>query len=147
MGELLPEFWAGLKEARKEGKVHRNRKVTDIYTWLQCFGTYVAVRAPYITSYYCNYSRAHGPYIDHRQDKPRFLSAGTGCLHTVHVPGVETGGCKNLHLLFSQVPGAVNNRVQVLLALLALSVEQGHLKPGQDGSGAVSCQTTILSGV
>ena len=47
MGELLPEFWASVREdeeAKKEGKVRRSRKVTDIFTWLQCFGTYVAVR-------------------------------------------------------------------------------------------------------
>ena len=50
MGELLPEFWALSKEddgnMRGEAKVRRSRKVTDIFTWLQCFGTYVSVLAP-----------------------------------------------------------------------------------------------------
>ena len=50
-------------------------------------------------------------------------------LHAVHVPGVENSladaiSRDNLHLLFSQVPGAVNNRVQVQPALLALLVER-----------------------
>ncbi len=49
MGELLPEFWAG---AREEGDVQREvrprqgRKVTDTFTWLQCYSTYVAVQVP-----------------------------------------------------------------------------------------------------
>ena len=49
MGELLPEFWAAPQEEKSEGKrLHRDRrsrKVTDIFTWLQCFGAYVTVRA------------------------------------------------------------------------------------------------------
>jgi hypothetical protein len=49
MGELLPEFWGGAREedgeARREQKARRSRKVTDIFTWIQCYGTYVAVRA------------------------------------------------------------------------------------------------------
>jgi hypothetical protein len=45
MGELLPEFWAGLKEDERDGKTRRSRKVTDVFTWLHCFATYVAVRA------------------------------------------------------------------------------------------------------
>ncbi len=45
MGELLPEFWsAPNEEARKEVKGRRTRKVTDIFTWLQCSASYVAVR-------------------------------------------------------------------------------------------------------
>ncbi len=45
MGELLPEFWsAPNEEARKEVKGCRTRKVTDIFTWLQCSASYVAVR-------------------------------------------------------------------------------------------------------
>ena len=48
MGELLPEFWSPQKDdndvARPEVKARRSRKVTDIFTWLQCFGTYVSVR-------------------------------------------------------------------------------------------------------
>ena len=50
MGELLPEFWTTLREedteGRREGKTRRSRKVTDIHTWVQCFATYVATRAP-----------------------------------------------------------------------------------------------------
>ena len=49
MGELLPEFWVRPKEAEgesgKEKRVRQVRKDTDIFTWLQCFGTYVAVLA------------------------------------------------------------------------------------------------------
>ena len=49
MGELLLEFWSGLRdedaETRREAKVRRSHKVTDIFTWLQCFGSFVSVRA------------------------------------------------------------------------------------------------------
>ena len=46
MGELLPEFWSAQDdgEARKESKQRRSRKVTDMFTWLQCYASYVAVR-------------------------------------------------------------------------------------------------------
>ncbi len=45
MGELLPEFWSALnEEARMEVKGRWTRKVTDIFTWLQCSASYVAVR-------------------------------------------------------------------------------------------------------
>ena len=50
MGELLPEFWTPPREddpqAKAEAKSRRARAVQDIYTWLQCFGTYVSVLAP-----------------------------------------------------------------------------------------------------
>ena len=49
MGELLPEFWAMTKEdtgMKSDTKVRWNRKITDIFTWLQCFGTYVSVLTP-----------------------------------------------------------------------------------------------------
>lgn len=50
MGELLPESWVGPKEQEaesvKERRARQGRKVTDIFTWVQCFGTYVAVLAP-----------------------------------------------------------------------------------------------------
>ena len=50
MGELLPEFWAGPKDEesdfRRELKTRRSRKVVDIHTWVQCFSSYVATRAP-----------------------------------------------------------------------------------------------------
>ena len=48
MGELLPEFWPGPRDDEGEGKRdqrRRTRKVTDIFTWVQCFSSYVAVRA------------------------------------------------------------------------------------------------------
>ena len=48
MGELLPEFWS-LKgedgEPSRDNKPRKIRKVMDIFTWLQCFGAYVSVRA------------------------------------------------------------------------------------------------------
>ena len=54
MGELLPEFWSSHREEDIEGKhevkVRRSRKVTDIFTWLQCFGSYVSVRAQHTPS-------------------------------------------------------------------------------------------------
>ena len=49
MGELLPEFWSPRgddNESSRENKSRKSRKVTDIFTWLQCFGAYVSVRAP-----------------------------------------------------------------------------------------------------
>ncbi len=49
MGELLPEFWVGPKEAEgdvgKEKRGRQSRKVRDVFMWLQYFGTYVAVFA------------------------------------------------------------------------------------------------------
>ena len=46
-GELLPEFWVGPREVEvdlpKERRMRQARKVTDIFTWLQRFGTCVAV--------------------------------------------------------------------------------------------------------
>ena len=49
MSELLPEFWSPRgddSDSGRENKGRRSRKVTDIFTWLQCFGAYVSVRAP-----------------------------------------------------------------------------------------------------
>ena len=50
MGELLPEFWVPPREddaqAKSEAKTRRVRSVQDIFTWIQCFGTYVSVLAP-----------------------------------------------------------------------------------------------------
>ncbi len=40
MGELLPEFVDD--GDRKEARTRRSRQVTDIFTWLQCFGSYVS---------------------------------------------------------------------------------------------------------
>ena len=46
MGELLPEFWSGQKdETMREARSRRTRKVADIFTWLQSFGSYMVVRA------------------------------------------------------------------------------------------------------
>ena len=48
MGELLPEFWSHTREddsQKPDTKTRKNRKVIDIFTWLQCYGTYVSVRA------------------------------------------------------------------------------------------------------
>ena len=50
MHELLPEFWQTTREEELDGKPgaknRRNRKIIDIMSWLKCFSTYVAVRAP-----------------------------------------------------------------------------------------------------
>ncbi len=51
MGELLPEFWSSLREedadadAKRESKGQSGRKVTDVYTWLQCYSSYISVQA------------------------------------------------------------------------------------------------------
>ena len=49
-GELLPEFWVRqpreLEREATRGRTRQARQVTDIFTWVQCFGTYVAVVAP-----------------------------------------------------------------------------------------------------
>ena len=48
MGELLPEFWATAKDdegAKPDLKSRRGRKVTDIFTWVQCYASYTAVVA------------------------------------------------------------------------------------------------------
>ena len=54
MRELLPEFWSSHREEDMEGKqeikIRRSRKVTDIFTWLQCFGSYVSVRTQHTPS-------------------------------------------------------------------------------------------------
>ncbi len=47
MGELLPEFWTAKEEVeRKDQRPRQGRKVTEIFTWLQCYGSLVAVLAP-----------------------------------------------------------------------------------------------------
>ena len=48
MGELLTEFWSMPceEDPKQEAKSRRSQKVTDIFTWLQCFMTYVSVLAP-----------------------------------------------------------------------------------------------------
>jgi hypothetical protein len=50
MGELLPEFWAPPRDddsgdGKRAQKSRKSRKVAEIFTWLQCFGACVAVRA------------------------------------------------------------------------------------------------------
>ena len=49
MGVMLLEFWMGKEEeaASKKGQSRRSRKVTDIFTWLQCYATYVSVLGPH----------------------------------------------------------------------------------------------------
>jgi len=45
MGELLPEFWSRPKDdMTKEAKPRRICKVADIWTWIECFASYVVVR-------------------------------------------------------------------------------------------------------
>ena len=50
MGELLTELWDGqpreLEREATRGRTRQARQVTDIFTWVQCFGMYVAVVAP-----------------------------------------------------------------------------------------------------
>ena len=49
MGELLPEFWSAPRDedsdSKRNNKVRHSRKVTDVFTWLQCFCSFVSVRA------------------------------------------------------------------------------------------------------
>ena len=53
MADLLPEYWGGTgyktdeeeTESTRRAPARRKRKVTEIGTWLQCFGTYIAVLA------------------------------------------------------------------------------------------------------
>ena len=50
MGELFPEFRVVSREEdssmRADTKIRRSHRVMDIFTWLQCYGTYVSVLAP-----------------------------------------------------------------------------------------------------
>ena len=50
MGELLPEFWCSYRDdkgtVKRPSSSRRTRKVTEIFTWVQCFNTYVSVLAP-----------------------------------------------------------------------------------------------------
>ena len=40
--EILQEYWVLAKEMEeKSAKERHGRKVTDIFTWLQCYGTYL----------------------------------------------------------------------------------------------------------
>lgn len=46
MSEMLPEFWTQTKSDEAESKpaaARRRRQVTEIFTWIQCFCTYVGV--------------------------------------------------------------------------------------------------------
>ena len=43
MVELLPELWPAAHQDN-EGKVKKNWKITDIFTWIQCFVLYTSVR-------------------------------------------------------------------------------------------------------
>ena len=44
MGELLPEVLMPKEEGEPEAKRRSGKRVTDIFTWLQCFGVFVSVR-------------------------------------------------------------------------------------------------------
>ena len=44
MSELLPEVWTPKDEGEPEHKRRCGRRVSDIFTWLQCFGVYVSIR-------------------------------------------------------------------------------------------------------
>ena len=48
MAEMLPEFWSGAKleeEDTKRPPPRRPRQVTDIFTWIHCYTSYVSVLA------------------------------------------------------------------------------------------------------
>lgn len=48
MSEMLPEYWSSAKadeEDQKRAPPRRTRQVTDIFTWIQCFASYVSVLA------------------------------------------------------------------------------------------------------
>jgi hypothetical protein len=50
MGELLPEFWAPPRDnesgdGKRTQKSRKSWNVTEIFTWLQCFGACVTMRA------------------------------------------------------------------------------------------------------
>jgi len=49
MGELPTEFWASIRDGDVDGricKVRPSRKVTDLYSWLQCYAIYMVVLGP-----------------------------------------------------------------------------------------------------
>ena len=48
MSEMLPEYWSSTtaeEEDQKRAPPHRRRQVTDIFTWIQCFASYMSVLA------------------------------------------------------------------------------------------------------
>ena len=46
MGELLPKFSQSEDKATTKWMSKKPRQVTDIFTWMQCFTTYVSVLGP-----------------------------------------------------------------------------------------------------
>ena len=44
MEELLPELWPVGHQEGGEGKTRKSRRITDIFTWMQCFALYSSVR-------------------------------------------------------------------------------------------------------
>ena len=45
MEEMVPELWLSMhQEGKAKPQIKRNRRVTDIFTWIQCFVTYASVR-------------------------------------------------------------------------------------------------------
>ncbi len=71
MGELLPEFWSGAIDedagSSHEPQGRRSRKVTDIFMWLQCYGSYVI----------CVNESHHSPAPDSRTHDDNRRSART----------------------------------------------------------------------
>ena len=48
MSEMLPELWTQTRFDESDSKpvaARRRRQVTEIFTWIQCFGTYVGILA------------------------------------------------------------------------------------------------------
>lgn len=72
MGELLPEFMASQREDDLEGKqelkVRRSRKVTDILTWVKCFGKYASVRARHAPHLFSELMAYMGAIVTASQD-------------------------------------------------------------------------------
>ncbi len=92
MGELLPEFWsAPNEEAKKEEKGRRTRKVRDIFTWLECFASYVAVRVMMTT-------RADGIPVHDCEGEPGFRGIGLG---KVRCSLQEAGSTNGKHQMVS----------------------------------------------
>ena len=72
MGELLPEFMASQRdddpEGKHEPKIRRSRKVTDILTWVKCFGKYASVRARHAPHLFSELMAYMGAIITASQD-------------------------------------------------------------------------------
>ena len=82
IGELLPEFWSSHREEDIEGKhevkVRRSQKITDIFTWQQCFGSYVRVHAHAVHPELD--TRIDGIHGSNCESKPELCRAGLGVI-------------------------------------------------------------------